>query len=299
LTPRPETRPSPTAGGGTSQTQAARLHDQPHQSPTGPDCSPTPCKPDDRVQTGTAPSRHPAARRGKPCDEQQINALANTRPECQACSNRAGAQLGARVQRTKRRMRTGRADDSARWSTRLSHFLYGTTTTRALALIYISGRKKKSARRCAGRPVTRQSVGKRRRCRGRPSAPVTRSGFLKTSAFRICGPCVSYGFGHRAVFLSLRCLASICWRRHRPPDKEDVHARNQEPQSKTSGGRGDSTCPGLRRGGRDRCPSLRSSFRDTLTSRHCLRIPSAYTGRWGQADNARIHRSKRQCGEDS
>jgi hypothetical protein len=58
-------------------------------------------------------SRYMAKRAG--WTEQQINALANTRPECQACSNRAGAQLGARAQRTKQRMRTGLADDSHRW----------------------------------------------------------------------------------------------------------------------------------------------------------------------------------------
>jgi hypothetical protein len=32
----------------------------------------------------------------------QINALSNTQPECQTCSNRSGAQLGQRVQKSSR-----------------------------------------------------------------------------------------------------------------------------------------------------------------------------------------------------
>jgi hypothetical protein len=44
----------------------------------------------------------------------QINALANTQPECQSCSNRSGAKLGNVVQRTKQRVRVG-ATDAHRW----------------------------------------------------------------------------------------------------------------------------------------------------------------------------------------
>jgi len=40
-------------------------------------------------------SRYTARLRG--WTETQINALSNTQPECQACSNRSGAQLGQRV----------------------------------------------------------------------------------------------------------------------------------------------------------------------------------------------------------
>jgi hypothetical protein len=45
-------------------------------------------------------SRYTAKRYG--WTEAQINALSNTRPECQACSNRTGAKLGQKVQRSKR-----------------------------------------------------------------------------------------------------------------------------------------------------------------------------------------------------
>lgn len=41
-------------------------------------------------------SRYEARRRG--WTDQQINALSNTQPECQACSNSSGARLGQRVQ---------------------------------------------------------------------------------------------------------------------------------------------------------------------------------------------------------
>jgi len=40
-------------------------------------------------------SRYAARRAG--WTEAEINALSNTQPECQACSNRSGAQLGQRV----------------------------------------------------------------------------------------------------------------------------------------------------------------------------------------------------------
>jgi hypothetical protein len=45
--------------------------------------------------------------------EQQINALSNTRPSCQDCSNRSGAGLGQKAQRRKR-VRTG-LDTSRQW----------------------------------------------------------------------------------------------------------------------------------------------------------------------------------------
>ena len=57
-------------------------------------------------------SRYMAKRLG--WTEAQINALSNSQPECQACSNRTGAQLGQKVQRASRRVRIG-LDDSARW----------------------------------------------------------------------------------------------------------------------------------------------------------------------------------------
>jgi hypothetical protein len=57
-------------------------------------------------------SRYHAKRLG--WTEQQINSISNTQPECQSCSNRTGARLGAQVQRASRRVRIG-LDDSARW----------------------------------------------------------------------------------------------------------------------------------------------------------------------------------------
>jgi hypothetical protein len=44
----------------------------------------------------------------------QINALSNTQPECQSCSNKTGARLGRQVQRVNRRVRVG-ATDAHRW----------------------------------------------------------------------------------------------------------------------------------------------------------------------------------------
>jgi hypothetical protein len=46
--------------------------------------------------------------------ESMINALANTQPECQWCSNKSGARLGALVQRAHQRVRVGRSDRD-RW----------------------------------------------------------------------------------------------------------------------------------------------------------------------------------------
>jgi hypothetical protein len=57
-------------------------------------------------------SRYEARLRG--WTEQQTNALANTQPECQACSNSSGARLGQRVQRTKATTRAA-LDTSRRW----------------------------------------------------------------------------------------------------------------------------------------------------------------------------------------
>ena len=57
-------------------------------------------------------SRYEAKRRG--WTEQQINSLTNTQPECVACSNRSGAQLGQRVQRATLSS-SQRLDTSRRW----------------------------------------------------------------------------------------------------------------------------------------------------------------------------------------
>lgn len=46
--------------------------------------------------------------------DDQINALSNTQPECQHCSNRSGAQLGQRVQQT-RQPRQPRIAETLRW----------------------------------------------------------------------------------------------------------------------------------------------------------------------------------------
>jgi hypothetical protein len=59
-------------------------------------------------------SRFAAKRAG--WSEAMINATANTQPECRACSNRTGAQLGRKVQRAnaKANVRVG-ATDRDRW----------------------------------------------------------------------------------------------------------------------------------------------------------------------------------------
>jgi hypothetical protein len=48
--------------------------------------------------------------------EAMINSVSNTRPECRACSNRSGAQLGRQVQRanTKAKVRLS-VSDASRW----------------------------------------------------------------------------------------------------------------------------------------------------------------------------------------
>jgi hypothetical protein len=63
---------------------------------------------------GHVVSRYTAKRAG--WTEQQINSLSNSQPECQACSNRSGAQLGARVSnaKAKAKIKTGRSDRD-RW----------------------------------------------------------------------------------------------------------------------------------------------------------------------------------------
>jgi 5-methylcytosine-specific restriction endonuclease McrA len=59
-------------------------------------------------------SRYHAKRMG--WSEAMINATANTRPECRACSNRSGAQLGRQVQQAKAMVRvSASASDAARW----------------------------------------------------------------------------------------------------------------------------------------------------------------------------------------
>jgi hypothetical protein len=57
-------------------------------------------------------SRYTAKRLG--WSEVQINALSNTQPECQACSNKSGARLGRQVQRANAKIRVGRSDRD-RW----------------------------------------------------------------------------------------------------------------------------------------------------------------------------------------
>jgi hypothetical protein len=59
-------------------------------------------------------SRHQAKRLG--WSVTQINALSNSQPECQECSNRSGARLGQQVQKAnaKIRLRVGRTD-ADRW----------------------------------------------------------------------------------------------------------------------------------------------------------------------------------------
>jgi hypothetical protein len=47
--------------------------------------------------------------------EQQINAITNTQPECQDCSNRSGARLGQRVQRQRTKINNAVLDNSRRW----------------------------------------------------------------------------------------------------------------------------------------------------------------------------------------
>jgi hypothetical protein len=48
---------------------------------------------------GHVVDRYTARRMG--WSDDQINALSNTQPECQACSNRSGARLGQRVQQSR------------------------------------------------------------------------------------------------------------------------------------------------------------------------------------------------------
>jgi hypothetical protein len=57
-------------------------------------------------------SRYHAKRMG--WSEAMINSTANTQPECRACSNRTGAQLGRQVQQANAKGKYGR-DDSRRW----------------------------------------------------------------------------------------------------------------------------------------------------------------------------------------
>jgi hypothetical protein len=57
-------------------------------------------------------SRYHAKRLG--WTEAMINSVSNTRPECRACSNRTGAQLGQRVQRANAKVRVGLSDRD-RW----------------------------------------------------------------------------------------------------------------------------------------------------------------------------------------
>jgi hypothetical protein len=56
-------------------------------------------------------SRYAAKRMG--WTEAMINSVSNTRPECVACSNRSGQQLGARVKNSQQQVR--RTDDRDRW----------------------------------------------------------------------------------------------------------------------------------------------------------------------------------------
>jgi hypothetical protein len=56
-------------------------------------------------------SRNRAKRMG--WTEDQINALSNTRPECQDCSNKSGAREGNQMQRLS--MKRSRIDTSRRW----------------------------------------------------------------------------------------------------------------------------------------------------------------------------------------
>lgn len=58
-------------------------------------------------------SRHHARIMG--WTDEQINDINNTQPECLACSNRSGAQLGGKVQRLMRARNTVGMDDSRRW----------------------------------------------------------------------------------------------------------------------------------------------------------------------------------------
>jgi hypothetical protein len=64
---------------------------------------------------GHVVSRYHAKRMG--WSEAMINSISNTRPECRACSNRTGAQLGRQVQRANAKVRVGAfgASDAARW----------------------------------------------------------------------------------------------------------------------------------------------------------------------------------------
>jgi hypothetical protein len=67
---------------------------------------------------GHVVARHTAKRLGG--THEQINALANLRPECRRCSFRTGSREGNQVRRVKRQrlQRTGVVwplDDSARW----------------------------------------------------------------------------------------------------------------------------------------------------------------------------------------
>jgi hypothetical protein len=57
-------------------------------------------------------SRYEAKRAG--WTEAMINSLSNSQPECRACSNRTGAQLGFKVQQANAKVRTGRTDRD-RW----------------------------------------------------------------------------------------------------------------------------------------------------------------------------------------
>jgi hypothetical protein len=63
---------------------------------------------------GHVVSRYHAKRMG--WSEAMINSVSNTRPECRACSNRSGAQLGRQVQRAnaKAKIRVS-ASDAHRW----------------------------------------------------------------------------------------------------------------------------------------------------------------------------------------
>ena len=47
--------------------------------------------------------------------ETQTNALTNTQPECQSCSNTSGAQLGQRIQQARLATFAQRTDTSSRW----------------------------------------------------------------------------------------------------------------------------------------------------------------------------------------
>jgi hypothetical protein len=59
-------------------------------------------------------SRYHAKLMGWP--ESRINSISNTQPECRACSNKSGAQLGRQVQRANAKVRIGFSlTDRGRW----------------------------------------------------------------------------------------------------------------------------------------------------------------------------------------